>query len=386
MERRAFIKTCSAGFAIAAAPSLTAMGETDAKSADTASTQQKRADWPMFRGNSLSQGLAKCALPERPALKWKYRIPDGAFESTPAIVGNIVYVGDLDGLIVALDLETGKEKWKERKAELGYVASPTIGKGRLYVGNIDGEFFCLDLQGKEQWKFNAEVEIASSANFYKDNVLFGTQAGELYCLSADKGKQVWKFEIQDQIRCSPTVVENRAFLAGCDGALHVVDLDKGKSVATVPIDSPTCSTPAVLGDHAFFGTEAGEFLCVDWRKHKVVWRFADPKRGQAFRSCAAVSEEIVVIGGRSKRVYALNPKNGEQLWRFVGKADYDSSPVIAGDRIFVASTRGRLTSLDVDKGKKKWEQEMGSGFAGSPAIAHERLVICSDDGVVYCFG
>ena len=121
------------------------------------------------------------------------------------------------------------------------------------------------------WTFEANAEINSCANFYQENVLFGSQDATLYCLNAASGELVWKFEIQDQIRCSPTLVEGRAFLAGCDGQLHIVDVDEGTGLSSVPINAPTGVTPAVQGSYAYFGTEAGEMFCVDWKQSNVVW-------------------------------------------------------------------------------------------------------------------
>ena len=118
----------------------------------------------------------------------------------------------------------------------------------MYIGDSDGMFYCLDARsGKKKWKFQTDAEINSSANFYKNCVLFGSQDAKLYCLKADSGEVVWKYESHDQIRCFPTVVGDRAFVAGCDGNLHVVDLEKGTSAGQIAIESPTGCTPAVLG-------------------------------------------------------------------------------------------------------------------------------------------
>jgi outer membrane protein assembly factor BamB len=181
-------------------------------------------------------------------------------------------------------------------------------------------------------------------------------------------------------------VQRRCFVAGCDGQLHVIDVNEGKEVASVEIDSPTGVTPAAVGDRVFFGTEGGTFFCIDWAQAKVVWTFSDDRHGQAFRSSPAAAKQAVVFGGRNKRVHALDPEKGTELWRFAAKSRIDASPVIAGDRVFVAATDGRLYALDLKSGKPLWEHETGGGFVGSPAVAAGRLVIASDDGVVYCFG
>jgi hypothetical protein len=120
------------------------------------------------------------------------------------------------------------------------IASPAIRDNLLYIGDMDGKFYAIDIKsGQPKWTHSAEAEIDNGANFWKDNVLFGSQDSKLYCLNAVSGEVVWKFAIQDQIRCMPTVVGDRSFVAGCDSTLHIIDLNEGKEAAGVPIEAPT---------------------------------------------------------------------------------------------------------------------------------------------------
>ncbi len=208
----------------------------------------------------------------------------------------------------------------------------------------------------------------------------------MYCLRAESGEVVWKFAIEDQIRCSPTIAGDRAFLAGCDAKLHVVDLEAGASAGAVEIDGPTGVTPAARGDRVYFGTESGTFYAIDWKNQEVVWDYQPAARGTAYRSSAAVTDELAIVGSRSKRVLALEVDSGEIAWEFVTKRPVDSSPVVVGDRVYVGSDEGRLYGLKLANGEKVWEYDAGGGFASSPAVSNGRLVIASNQGVVYCFG
>ncbi len=217
--------------------------------------------WPLFRGDSEATGVAHADLPAQLEVLWKYETPQGGFEATATIEAGVVYIGNVNGDFVALDLATKRELWK-RHTEGGFTASAAVRDGRVYCGDIDGKFYCWQASdGKPLWESTAGAEINSSANFYKNLVLFGSQDATLYAHDAVTGQEAWKFTIQDQIRCSPTVVDNRAFIAGCDGNLHIVDLDKGASAGSVKIDGPTGATPAVLGDRVYFGTRGGHVLC-----------------------------------------------------------------------------------------------------------------------------
>jgi outer membrane protein assembly factor BamB len=348
--------------------------------------QQTANSWPLGRGNALAAGVAKAVLPDKLEVVWKVTVEKGAFDGTPVIADGIVYLGDMDGTVYAWKLSDGSELWSY-KVDSGFIASPAIRGGLLYIGDIDGKFYALDIKtGQPKWTFTAEAEIDNGANFWRDNVLFGSQDSKLYCLNADSGELVWKFAIGDQIRCMPTVVGDRSFVAGCDSTLHIIDLSHGKEAASVPIKSPTGVTPAVLGDHVYFGTEAGAVFAINWKGAEVAWMVEDKSSSQPYRSSPAVQEGVVVIGSRSRRVEAFDPKSGNELWSFATKQRIDSSPVIVGQRVYIGAADGRLYGLDLKDGRQLWEYQATGGFTGSPAVADGKLVIATDRGVVYCFG
>ena len=342
--------------------------------------------WTLFRGDEYATGVTSSCLPDEPKMLWKYEVKNGAFEATPVIKDGICYVPDLDGVLHAIQLSDGKSKWTKKTNAFAFAASPALKDDRIFVGDIDGLFYCYNLAGEEQWKFETQAEINSSACFYDGKVLFGSQDATLYCVDQNNGKLAWKIEVQDQIRCSPTVVQDRSFVAGCDGHLHIIDLKEGKETAAVEIGSPTGATPAVMGDHVFFGTYGGDIFKIDWKQAKVKWRFTDERRRE-IRSSVALSEKMLVIGSRGKIVYGIDPESGKEKWRFdKAKRGIDSSPLICCDRVFVAATDGRAYLLDLMSGEEVWKKETGGGFTGSPAVVDNKLIIASDDGVVYCFG
>jgi outer membrane protein assembly factor BamB len=85
-------------------------------------------------------------------------------------------------------------------------------------------------------------------------------------------------------------------------------------------------------------------------------------------------------------VHCLNAKTGKLIWKFATRARVDSSPAIAGDRVYIGSNDGRFYVLNLSDGKKIWDFEAGAPLSASPAIAAGRIVIGSQDGKLYCFG
>src|SRR4051794_31400584 len=99
------------------------------------------ADWPLFRGNALQDGVAASGLPKQLVQRWKFEAKEG-FEGGAAIVGDTVYLGCLDEHLYALDLNTGKEKWRYKGGS--FKAAPSVAHGAIYIGDIFGVFHCVD--------------------------------------------------------------------------------------------------------------------------------------------------------------------------------------------------------------------------------------------------
>lgn len=350
-------------------------------------------DWPLFRGDPESTGVARSSLPEDLEILWQYKVPgsNSAFKSTAVIVRNqsnkkeTAYIADLDGKIFSFDLATGKKNW-EYQAGISIEASPAYKDGKIFIGDIDGNFLCLDEAGKLVWKKEFETAFIGSANFFGKGVLLGGENAKLYFLDRKDGSKIWEFEASDQIQSSITVGDGKAFLAGCDGRFRLIDLKTGTESGSVEMGSPTCSTPAVSGGKAVVGTEQAEFICIDLKKVSAAWGFADEDGPASIRGAAAVKGNQVVFGARNRQVYSIDLKTGKQQWTRTLKGKIDSSPVIVGDRVFVGGGDGRLYILSLEDGEELWVKQLKGPLISSPAVGFEKLVIATDRGVVYCLG
>jgi outer membrane protein assembly factor BamB len=341
------------------------------------------ADWPLFRGDPLQTGVSADKLPEQLAIRWKFETRD-AIEGTPAIVGDVVYVGSFDGHLYALDLATGNLKWKYKAGP--FKAAVGVRKGLVYAGDLDGVFHCLDAAtGQKRWTYTTDGEILSGANFVGDAVLFGSGDEHLYCLS-EAGKLLWKFQVPGgPVMATPTVVGDRTFVAGCDSMLHVIDTAKGKELGSVELDGQVGATAAVVGDNLYVGTMTNQLLAVDWKKVEVVWKFEAAKRPQPFFASAAVTEDLVIAGSRDKRIRALDRKTGREVWSYLTEGKVDSSPVVVGQRVFAGSQDNHLYMLDL-KGMLLEKWDLGDAISGSPAVGGGCVVIGTEKGIVYCLG
>lgn len=342
------------------------------------------ADWPVFRGNALQDGVSTDKLPDRLVERWQFKAGDSV-EGAAAIVDGVVYVGSFDQHFYAIDLATGKQKWKYKAGP--YKCPAAVLNGRVYAGDLDGKFVCLDAaKGDEVWKFQIEAQISAGAAFSGDRVIFGTDDESLLCLDG-KGKKVWQFKVPGgPVLASPAVANNSTFVAGCDSKMHVINVKTGEEIDAIDIGGQTGATPAARGDIVYVGTQNSQLLAVDLKKKDIVWTFEPESRKQPFNSSAAVTEKYVVVGCQNKRVYCLDRKSGKEVWAFVTEGRVDGSPVIVGERVYIGSQDGNLYVIDLKKGTEVQRLKLDDAIASSPAVSNGCLVIGTMKGTVYCFG
>jgi outer membrane protein assembly factor BamB len=340
------------------------------------------ADWPIFRGNALQNGVAATPLPDKLDILWKIQVKD-SIESAAAIVGEVVYFGSFDEHLYAVSLKDGSPVWKYKAGPIK--APPSVHKDAVYVGDEEGVFHCVDARtGTTRWTFETDGEITSGANFTEGRVLVGSHDSTLYCLTLD-GKLVWKFRTEGPVNGSPVVANNLTFVAGCDSNLHILDVIKGKELAKIDLEGQAGATAAVVGQQLYVGTMANQVKAIDLVKNDVLWTY-EPQRAQPFYASAAATDKLVIVGGRDKLVHALDRVKGTLAWTFPTKGRVDSSPVVAGNRVYVGSMDGHLYVLDAAKGTEAQKLDLGRAIVAAPAVANNRLVIGTTDGSLYCLG
>ena len=178
-------------------------------------------NWPMYWGNY--QGTHYSGLKQIDATNvrqlqtvWAAPIPgDSILEATPIVVDGIMYVtGSGNPLTVtALDARTGRQIWRYTRQQP--VRSPfennrfnrgvAILGNRLFVGTLDAVLICLDARsGGVLWQVTMGdtmegYELTSPPLVLKDKVIMGISGGEyairgfVDAYDAATGKRLWRF-------------------------------------------------------------------------------------------------------------------------------------------------------------------------------------------------
>ena len=358
---------------------------------------QESADWPQFRRDAGLTGIAASSLPDQLELKWS--VPLGfSVESSPAVAGGFVYATSLPGVLVKLNLEDGAEAWRYRpgatEAEAGEFeedrfgeSSPAVADGAVFVGDLLGVLHAVDVEsGEVRWRFPTGAEIKSSPVVADDLVLIGSYDEYFYAVDRTTGKLRWKLQTEGPVHATPGRANGLAWVTGCDAVLRGVRITDGTEMLRFDSGAYTAASPAILDETLYYGTFNNEVLAVDVGAGALRWRYEHPERHFPFYASAAVAGDTVIVAGRDKLVHALDRETGEARWTFRARARFDASPAVAGNRVYVGNADGRLYVLDLETGEKVFEFHAGAAIMGSPAIAGGRIVFGTQDGTLFVLG
>jgi len=346
-------------------------------------------DWTNYRGGASLHGCAAGSLGDQLRLAWTFKTGD-AIVSSPVAADGLVYFGSSDQHVYAVDIASGKQKWSFKTDDL-LDAPPLVYDGRVYIGSSDFFFYALDAKtGKLSWKFETGDKILGGANLVKTSdgrtlVVVGSYDCKLYCFDPASGKKIWVYETANYLNATPAVSGDRIIFGGCDAILHVVSGTTGKAVAKVELgqECHVASAPAIADDKVFMGHYGNEFICVDLKTNKQLWKYVN--RQQPFFSSPSLAEDRVVFGGRDKWLHCVKRSDGSRLWTFPTRRKIDGSPVICGDKVVFGSGDGRIYMLSLKDGTLIAKYEIGRPIFSSPAVMDGMVLIGSNDGLLYAF-
>src|SRR2546428_2441979 len=284
---------------------------------DAAKAASSGAHWPMFRGNPALTGVASGTLPDKLSLLWSFKT-GGPVKSSAAIVGGRFFIGSGDSHGYALELASGKKTWAAKTG--GPVdSSPLVLEGKVFFGSTDASLYAVEAaSGRQLWKYETGDKILGAPNWVKSPmgdanwVLVGSYDFKLHCVEAATGRTNWVYETGNYINGSPAGFEGKTAFGGCDAILHVISLAKGEKGKEIEAGADIARSAAVADNRAYFGHYENEFLCIDIGEEKRAWTFKD--RDFPYFSSPAVTKDLVVFGGRDKRLHCVQRDTGESVW------------------------------------------------------------------------
>ncbi len=370
---------------------------------------------------------------------WRFQPEGTLFFGTPAIFGKRIYVaasqvdlGGYTGLLICLDLETGKPIWQVSEAGkeplLAFFSSPAVtSDGRfLVVGqglhqDRDCSLLCFETAtGKLHWAVKTPLHIESSPAIVGDVAVVGAGAiegnakravgdpGFVLAVRISDGQTLWKHAVNDP-ESSPAIDREGIVYIGSgisgsavvalrsetDEALRARNLDRAlwRTALGQPITAPVtlCEELVIVGggnsDMVHSAKDAqGIVAALDRRTGEIRWQ---TKFEDAVLGGIAARDGVLLCPLRTGEVAALAASDGHILWRtrISGSAPVLAGGALARERAYVLSNDGYLAVLASVTGKvleKIYVNDPGKASSGlsisSPQVAGNQVIVGSETG------
>ena len=346
-----------------------------------------RVSWEMTRGGADLSGQVGDLVPQNPEVSWTFET-DAPILGEAVVSGGVVVFGNDQGVVYALDLQSGAKKW-EQTFEDSIEATPAISGQMVFVGCQDSFLYALDLQsGEIQWKYETDDKITAGVNLTMNAdgsakwLLLNGYDGVCRVLEAESGAEVWSYETDEYINGTPAIIDGKWIVfGGCDRVLYTLDLATGAEVSKIETEAEIVSTVATLGDFVTWGTYGNEVLGAEVSKAKVSWVYRD--RQFPFMASPAVSESTVYAGCRDKKIHAISRKTGKGVWKYKTRGRVESAPILFHDALVCGSNDGRLYALTLEEGELLWKLDLGESIVAAPSFADGFILVGSEDGTLF---
>jgi outer membrane protein assembly factor BamB len=323
----------------------------------------------VFQGGPTHAGF----YPGRPGahlagIQWRFATA-GSVTSSPVVVKGVVYVGSGDGHVYALDLETGGERWAAT-ATGAVDAAPAVAAGRVFVGDRAGVFHALDAAtGKELWSFREGMPVPFP---------WGHESGDIY-------------------RSSATIAGGMVLFGGTDGFVYALDPATGRPKWRTDLQARIPGSPAVAEGLVVVGDAAGIVHALDLASGASRWTFRTAGSDlvsadfgfdrRTIQSSPSIAGDRVFVGARDGFLYALDLHTGKRLWQFDHEVSWvNTTPAVAAGVVYAGSSDAHFVqAVDAATGRELWRADTENIEWSSPAVAGGSVFAGDGAGWMYAF-
>jgi outer membrane protein assembly factor BamB len=303
---------------------------------------------------------------------WRVAVAPG-LDAPPVTDGTRVFVVARDGVVRALDPETGSVLWTAER-QPGVLAADA---GIVVLRQPDGGVFGLNPRnGNPRWKTESRIEGALEPAIDADAIVVAGKG--IAALSREDGHVLWS-EASPAASAAPATHGPTVVVGETSGTVRARDRATGRTLWTYLTRGPILA-PALLDDrHALVGTTDGRFLALRLDRGKVAWRW---RLGADVRSRGALLGDLVLVTSNEAVLYALRRGNGNMVWRAPLPSRPLSGPLLRGSAVLVACYDDEIVGVDGRTGTKLGSFTTPAEIQAVPLVFGDRLYVPLKDGTL----
>lgn len=333
----------------------------------------------------------------KPVVIWSRDVGVGAEDLklglSPWIGRDTVYVADSEGLVQALDIETGNLVWSV-ETEIPVAGGPGYGEDLVLLGTSDADVIALDAQsGKEVWRTRVSSEVLSTPVAALGTVIVHTLDGKLFGLNTTDGTERWRYDRTIPVLTlrgsgSPVISGTTVFCGFAGGKLVALDVETGVPQWDISVTVPSGRSelerlsdidgdPLVHDGTVYAVTYQGEVAAIGEATGNLLWR----RKLSSYNGLSADWRKLYLTDDEGL-VWALETDNGAARWRQEDLKNRGlSAPVVLGEYLAVGDMEGYLHWFSTDDGRMLGRTSVSSErISAAPRVVNGTLYVLSDDG------
>jgi outer membrane protein assembly factor BamB len=351
----------------------------------------------MFMGGPAHVGVADQGPGAGARVVWSVAL-DSSVDSSPAVVGDRVFVGTADGDLCAVSADQGQVLWRFSTGG-AVVSSPAVADDRVVFGSVDCFVYCVGAaDGKLRWKYRTWKPVTAPPTVAAGVVYVGSVDGSLTALGLDTGEVRWQVQDPAEITGAPVVEGGWVFYGDRAGTVRARRADSGKQIWQAPSPCPVMGSPSLVGATLLVPYMSYSALSPPKVDYLVAYAGATGQRLWALNGTISVFTTPAVAEGvayfatvegylSDTEMHAVSLADGSLLWKQpLGRNVVESSPALAGDYLYFGAGDGALHILQRQTGQVVAVVPLAKKIYSSPAVSGGRVYVGAGDGKLYCVG
>jgi quinohemoprotein ethanol dehydrogenase len=335
-------------------------------------------DWPSYGRDSDEQRFSPLTEIDagnvgRLGLVWSLDIPSSAsLEATPLEVDGTLYFTDSHAVVYAVDARAGRVLWKydpkvgtaaPERLRVNFAANRGVAfsDGRVFVGTLDGRLIALDASsGRRVWETqtlprDSGCNIAGAPRAFGNRVIIGQGGAEYGCrgfvtaYDNRSGRQAWRFYVvpgnprdgfeSAAMRMAAKTWSGHWWKYGGGGTpWNAITYDR--ELKRLYIGTGNSSPYDVQmrtegkGDNLFLAS----IVALDAESGKYLWHYqVNPQEAWDYKAAMDIVLADLPIGGRQRKVLMQAPTNG-----FFYVIDRESGKLLSAEKIGKVTWASRI--------------------------------------------
>jgi outer membrane protein assembly factor BamB len=277
--------------------------------------------------------------------------------------------------VVAINPENGEIIWSKDISSIP-ISTPISDTKSLFFITNDNKLYCLDANnGDIKWVhfgISKNTAILGSANpvLYKNAIIASYSSGEIYAINKENGQTLWSQDLNinkltnsdfylNDIDATPIIKNNIIYTVGNGGLMMAINLDHGNIVWKKEL--ATIYDFWIAGDFIYLINSENKLIAIQAKTGGIKWisnlpdlANKDKPESKIIYSGIIMAGDKLIVTDTSGKLLIISPKDGKLENEIKLDQKIYQNAIIVNSRIYLNTVGGyNITLIEISASKTK---------------------------------